>query len=156
MCCAAQNAYRMKWFIVLLLCLGISTISKAQECNPNYSIKARWFDPDSPIRYSLSAGMCYHYDGFAVGLHYDKLTLQTVLMRPARYRTMRMQEEAYIVAGYDSRLGIGGGIRLNDNRVSPVGYISAKQKLFGSLYGNVAYYQTMGMSHLVVGLKLMI
>jgi hypothetical protein len=100
--------------------------------------------------------MCYHYDGFAAGLHYNKLSLQTVLMRPARYRTMRMQEEAYIVAGYDSKLGIGGGIRVTNNMVDPVGYISAKQKLYKGLYANVIYYQTVSISHIVVGIKVMI
>lgn len=146
----------MKWLVILLLYLGISNISKAQECNPNYSIRTKWFDPDSPIRYSISAGMCYHYDGFSAGLHYDNLSLQAVLMRPARYRTMRMKEEAYIVGGYDSRLGIGGGIRLNDNRVDPVGYISAKQKLYKGVYVNLVYYQLVSINHIVVGIKVMI
>ena len=48
------------------------------------------------------------------------------------------------------------GLRVNDDRVSPVGYMSGRQKLFGGLYGNVAYYQTVGMSHLVVGLKIVL
>jgi len=40
--------------------------------------------------------------------------------------------------------------------VSPVGYISGRKKLLGCLYGNVAYYQTVGMSHLVIGVKIIL
>ena len=142
--------------VVAIFHIAICNI-QAQECSPfQNNVKTPWFDPKSPIKYSASAGMCYHYDGFTFGLHYKNVAFQTVLMRPARYRTMRMAEEAYLVAGYDKRLGIGGGLRVNDDRVSPVGYVSGRQKLFGSFYGNVAYYQTVGMSHLVVGLKIVL
>lgn len=146
----------MRLLLAVLLHIAIHNISSAQECSPYRTVKTKWFDTNSPIRYSASAGMCYHYDGFTAGLHYKDLSLQTVLMRPARYRTMRMQEEAYVVMGYDSKLGIGGGLRVNDDRVDPVGYVSARQRLYKGLYGNVAYYQTVFMSHVVVGIKVMI
>lgn len=146
----------MRLLLAVLLHIAIHNIASAQDCNLYKAPRQMWWDAKSPIRYSISAGMCYHYDGYTAGLHYKDLSLQTVLMRPARYRTMRMQEEAYIVAGYDSKLGIGGGLRVNDNRVDPVGYISARQKLYGGLYANVAYYQTVFMSHLVIGIKVLI
>ena len=142
--------------LLVIFLIGICNTAYGQECNPYKNPRRMWWDTKSPIKYSVSMGMCYHYDGYTAGLHYKDISLQTVLMRPGRYRTMRMQEEAYIVGGYDGLLGIGGGLRVNDNRLSPVGYISGRKKLLGSFYGNIAYYQTIRMSHLVIGVKIIL
>lgn len=148
--------YSRLYKILVILLIAICNNVYGQECSPYKKSRTIWWEAKSPIRYSVSAGMCYHYDGYTAGLHYKDVSLQTVLMRPARYRTMRMQEEAYIVGGYDGRLGIGGGLRLNAGGLGPVGYVSCRQKIVGGLFGNVAYYQTIGMSHLVIGVKVML
>ena len=73
-------------------------------------------------------------------------------MRKSRRMPM-MEDEVYLVAGYENGIGAGTGWSSN----GWVYYISYDYKLYRFIYFNSVYYQTnYNMSHIVIGFKITI
>jgi hypothetical protein len=104
---------------------------------------------------SAGYGLCYHYDSYNYSIRYEFIQVQAVLMQPARWRTMRMQPEQYVIPQYyidNKRIDYYGGIgiKIGGGMVtSAVG----KYKLNKHLSSSLGYYKLTNMSHIVLGLN---
>jgi len=130
--------------------LFVSILSYGQECSPYHNI--RHYEYDYDVRFSVSAGACYHYNSLSFSNKYKNITTKAVVMRKSRRMPM-MEDEVYLVAGYENGIGAGTGWSSN----GWVYYISYDYKLYRFIYFNSVYYQTnYNMSHIVIGFKITI
>lgn len=105
---------------------------------------------------SAGYGLCYHYDSYNYSIHYEHIQVQAVVMQPARWRTMRMQPEQYLLLQYYSNgkkinYYAGCGVTNNGKLVTSAG---VKKKLINNLSSSVGIYQLYNMNHIVIGLNL--
>jgi hypothetical protein len=105
---------------------------------------------------SIGYGMCYHYDSYNYSVHYEHIQVQAVVMQPARWRTMRMQPEQYLMFQYYSdkrnlNYYLGPGIKIDGGLVLSAGL---KKKLINNVSTSVGLYQLKRMNHIVIGLNL--
>lgn len=87
-------------------------------------------------------------------MHYENVQLQMVVMTPARWRTMRMQPEQYVMVQYyndEHAIVYFGGVGYNiGNRI--VYSAGAKYYVTKHISTSVIVYQSF-MNHVVVGLN---
>ena len=105
---------------------------------------------------SIGYGLCYHYDSYNYSVHYEHIQVQAVVMQPARWRTMRMQPEQYLILQYysDNRklnYYIGPGIKIDGGFVLSA---AVKRKLTNNISSSIGIYQLQQMNHIVIGLNL--
>ena len=105
---------------------------------------------------SIGYGACYHYDSYNYSIHYKHVQVQAVVMHPARWRTMRMRPEQYLMLQYyaDNKslnYYIGSGVKFDGGLVLSAGL---KQKLIDNLSASVGFYQLQKMNHIVIGVNL--
>lgn len=105
---------------------------------------------------SMGYGMCYHYDSYNYSLHYKHIQVQAVVIHPARWKTMRMRPEQYLMLQYYSdnknlNYYIGPGIKVDGGLVLSAGL---KKKLINNLSTSVGFYQLQKMNHIVIGINL--
>lgn len=105
---------------------------------------------------SIGYGVCYHYNVFTYSIHYDPIQIQAVVLEPARWRTMRMTPEQYVLVQYyhDKRKWAyfgGVGARISGGLVYSIGakYIVAQNASFGT-----SIYHDSNMTHFIVGVNL--
>lgn len=105
---------------------------------------------------SIGYGACYHYDSYNYSIHYKRVQVQAVVMQPARWRTMRMRPEQYLMLQYyaDNKslnYYIGPGFKADGGLVLSAGI---KKKLINNLSTSVGFHQLQRMNHIVVGVNL--
>lgn len=87
-------------------------------------------------------------------MHYENVQMQMVVMTPARWRTMRMQPEQYVMVQYYNdkhAIVYFGGVGYNiGNRI--VYSAGAKYYVMKHISTSVVVYQSF-MNHVVVGLN---
>ena len=104
---------------------------------------------------SAGYGACYHYNSFNYSVHYKHIQVQAVVMTPARWRTMRMQTEEYLMLQYYSdndKLNYYGGVGYNIGH-QLVYSAGLKYNIAKHLSVSAVTYQSY-MNHIVIGLNL--
>ena len=101
---------------------------------------------------SAGYGLCYHYDAYNYSIRYKNIQTQAVIMSPARWRTMNMRPEQYVMLQYYSRgLYLGPGVRVNGGIVYSIGL---KKKIINNLSSSISVYKDPDMTHIVLGLNI--
>ena len=133
---------------LLLLLLPLLTVGQVCNIYP----KAKTIRGGEQAHLIIGAGACFHYNSLNYSLNYSGYNAALVIMARAQ-RMANMPGEAYVTVGYDKALALGGGYS-NQGAVVYLGY---NYKLVDFLALSVYIYQTTyDMSHIVVGLKVII
>lgn len=104
---------------------------------------------------SIGSGLCYHFNAYNYSIHYEHVQVQAVIMQPARWRTMRMQPDQYILLQYYTdwdrwNLYAGTGYATSGRMVWSGG---VKFDVVPNLSTSLVIYQA-NMNHIVIGLNL--
>jgi len=133
---------------LLLLLLPLLTVGQVCNIYP----KAKTIRGGEQARLIIGAGACFHYNNLNYSVNYSGYNAALVIMARAQ-RMANMPGEAYVTVGYDKALALGGGYS-NQGAVVYLGY---NYKLVDFLALSAYIYQTTyDMSHIVVGLKVII
>ena len=143
-------------YFLLLLCLPVYS----QQCKPENNFKIN--TPSQGIKYSVSHGFCYHFNSTTVETGYKNHYLSiTIMNKNILFATPRMQDESYIGYTYNQplskKLNIGASTYLRTGNVSPVIRLYADRKIYKPLYLHGSIIKVIpGMSHIIIGLKIII
>ena len=133
---------------LFLLLLPLLTVGQVCNIYP----KAKTIRGGDQAHLIIGAGACFHYNSLSYSVNYKGYNSTVVIMARAQ-RMANMPGEAYVTVGYDKALALGGGYS-NQGAVVYLGY---NYKLVDFLALSAYIYQTTyNMSHITIGLKVII